>query len=98
MLFVVVDVCVSQQRSESEKGEFKRQLVAAHERSLELEGEVRSLKAAVEDAQTNAEQLEEMSRCGEEKVESHARTMVLLFGVVVLRSALVRSGIYPLRV
>ena len=32
------------------------------ERRLELEAEIRGLKAAVVDAQTNAEQLEEMSR------------------------------------
>lgn len=47
----------------AEKEGLHEQLVQAEERQLELEAEVRGLKAAVVDAQTNAEQLEEMSRC-----------------------------------
>lgn len=46
----------------TEKADLLNKLVVAEERQLELEAEVRSLKAAVVDAQTNAEQLEEMSR------------------------------------
>lgn len=46
----------------AEKSGLTEQLVQAEERQLELEAEVRGLKAAVVDAQTNAEQLEEMSR------------------------------------
>lgn len=52
----------------------REKMVVAEERQLELEAEVRSLKAAVVDAQTNAEQLEEMGRC----VESEG-----LFGYVL---------------
>lgn len=46
----------------ADKTALRKELVAAEERQLELEAEVRGLKAAVVDAQTNAEQLEEMSR------------------------------------
>lgn len=47
----------------AEKAGLREKLVLAEERQLELEAEVRGLKAAVVDAQTNAEQVEEMSRC-----------------------------------
>lgn len=50
------------QSGAAEKAGLTEQLVLAEERQLELEAEVRGLKAAVVDAQTNAEQLEEMSR------------------------------------
>lgn len=50
------------QAAETEKKGVQDQLVSAHERAVELEGEVRSLKSALEDARTNTEQLEEMSR------------------------------------
>eukprot|EP00904_Undaria_pinnatifida_P003873 jgi/Undpi1/13487/HiC_scaffold_8.g03146.m1 len=55
-----------------EKAGLREKMVLAEERQLELEAEVRSLKAAVVDAQTNAEQLEEMSRAqGELDVVRH---------------------------
>ncbi|CAN0077931.1 unnamed protein product, partial [Ectocarpus sp. 8 AP-2014] len=50
------------QASMADKAALREELVVAEERQLELEAEVRGLKAAVVDAQTNAEQLEEMSR------------------------------------
>lgn len=50
------------QSAVAEKTGLTEHLVLAEERQLELEAEVRGLKAAVVDAQTNAEQLEEMSR------------------------------------
>ena len=53
----------------------------AEERQLELEAEVRSLKAAVVDAQTNAEQLEEMSRCGGNGAGEGGRGTRLMLGV-----------------
>ncbi|CAN0362635.1 unnamed protein product, partial [Ectocarpus sp. 12 AP-2014] len=46
----------------ADKAALREELVVAEERQVELEAEVRGLKAAVVDAQTNAEQLEEMSR------------------------------------
>ncbi|CAM9451894.1 unnamed protein product, partial [Ectocarpus sp. 12 AP-2014] len=46
----------------TDKAALREELVVAEERQVELEAEVRGLKAAVVDAQTNAEQLEEMSR------------------------------------
>lgn len=51
------------QSATEEKAGLCEKLVLGEERQLELEAEVRGLKAAVVDAQTNAEQLEEMSRC-----------------------------------
>ncbi|CBJ31760.1 conserved unknown protein [Ectocarpus siliculosus] len=50
------------QAATADKAALREELVVAEERQLELEAEVRGLKAAVVDAQTNAEQLEEMSR------------------------------------
>lgn len=50
------------QELEAEKRLLQDKLVAADERRLEAEGEIRSLESAVEDAQSNAEQLKEMSR------------------------------------
>lgn len=50
------------QAAMADKAALREELVVAEERQLELEAEVRGLKAAVVDAQTNAEQLEEMSR------------------------------------
>lgn len=47
---------------EADKGGLEQKLIREEERRLELEGEVRSLKAAVEDAKTNSEQVEAMSR------------------------------------
>eukprot|EP00752_Nemacystus_decipiens_P017456 g15650.t1 len=50
------------QSAVSEKSGLTGKLVEAEERQLELEAKVRGLKAVMVDAQTNAEQLEGMSR------------------------------------
>jgi chromosome segregation ATPase len=46
----------------SEKLALRNQLVAAEERCAELEGEVRTLKEAMQEAHTSAESLAELSR------------------------------------
>lgn len=52
------------QAAEAEKVDLHEKIVAAKERELNFEAEINGLKDAVVDAQTNAEQLEEMSRSG----------------------------------
>lgn len=45
-----------------EKDSLKEAIVVAEEHELELEAKVRSLTTSLEDAQTNSEQLEDLSR------------------------------------